>query len=128
MRSDRLAVGLTWWGEAPERPQHSNEAICIRLRKDIATVYTRRAVVQRWATAPTPPPDGRCWIAGQEGYAGQVGAFIGLTHQVSWYLSILSAETLRPLGSLAHQIGTAARHLSHLSLLAGNEQAPVPFF
>jgi len=42
---------LFWWGEAPERPQPGDEAIGIRLRTDVPTFWTRRAVVQRNAAA-----------------------------------------------------------------------------
>ena len=43
-------LSLLWWGEAPERLQHRDEGIDIHLTIGVATLWTRRAVVQRWVT------------------------------------------------------------------------------
>ena len=50
-RSEKRACRLIWWGEPPERCANIREAIGIRLAKDTARPYARRAVVQRWVTA-----------------------------------------------------------------------------
>lgn len=51
-------------GEAPERPEQIREVIGIHLRTDTARPHVRRAAGPR------------------------LGALIGLTHRVNWYLPI----------------------------------------
>jgi hypothetical protein len=55
------------------------EAIGIHLLRICATPQARRAVVYRWATAPTAPSFFKTRFFGDKCYVGQVGAFIGVT-------------------------------------------------
>ena len=73
---------------------------------------------KRWATAPTSPTDGQFYrLQTGEGYVGQVGAVIGLTHHANWFYRLAPVKRAafrepRPTKEGAHQ---KERHLSPIT-------------